>query len=551
MELTSLFRYQRNAGRLAEIVKILGRYGLADWLRGVKVASVQNFLTSLDGQPITGLATEVRIRLALTELGTTFIKLGQVLSTRADLVGPTLADELAGLQDNAPAEPPETVRKTIHAELGRPVEELFAQFEGQALASASVGQVHRARLPGGQQVVVKVQHRDIEETVAGDLDIMLTLAELGEHYSTEVRQYQPRAVLGEFRRTLLRELDFRRELRNLQEFIRNFRADPTVRFPTPYPDLSSRRVLTMEFLDGVPIGKTGRLKAECHDLNAIARHGADVVLAMIFRHGFYHADPHPGNLLVLPGDVIGLLDCGMVGRLEEHTRDAFANALLAALNQDIDRLTDTVIRLASVPPDLDRDAFRAEVHEFLADYGTQSLNQFDLSGALDGLADIIRRYHIVLPPALSMLLRVLVVLEGTSRQLDRSFSLVEMIRPYYAQLVQEKLSPRRLLRRLQRAVVEWDHLLTMLPGDLADILDRVRRGRLEVRLEHRRLQSAVRQLVDGILTAALFLGSTQLLSSRVPPTLLDLSVPGALGCALSLFLGWRLFRATKWGRDEP
>jgi ubiquinone biosynthesis protein len=272
---------------------------------------------------------------------------------------------------------------------------------------------------------------------------------------------------------------------------------------------------------------------------------------MIFRDGFYHADPHPGNLLVLPDTVLGVLDCGMVGRIDEHTRDAFTTMLLAALGRDSGRFTDVVTRLATVPPDLDRDAFEAEVHDFLADYGTRSLNQFDLSGALNGITDIIRRYHLLLPANLSLLLKTLIVLEGTSRQLDRSFSLAEMMRPYYRQAVRAKLSPKRIFRHLQRMFLEWDHLMRMLPADVGDILDRVKRGQFKFHLEHRRLEASIGLLVEGILTASLFLGASLMLSHRVPPApYFDISIPGAIGLFTSLFLVWRVFRATRKSRKD-
>jgi ubiquinone biosynthesis protein len=551
MDLTTLARGQRTAGRLAQILTILCKYSLADWLKAVNVRPVRKFLTSFDGQPIAGLPTEVRIRLALTEMGTTFIKLGQILSTRPDVVGPSLADELSSLQDDTPADSPENVRTLIEAELHRPIAELFADFEDKAFASASIGQVHRARLPDGRQVVVKVLHHNIEDRVAQDLDIMAALAELGEKYSTELRNYRPVATMNEFRRTLLRELDFRRELRNIQEFLHNFRGDKTVCFPAPHPALSSRRVLTLDYLDGIKIADNERLKQEGHDLSAIARRGANVILGMIFRDGFYHADPHPGNLLVLPDTVIGVLDCGMVGRLDENTRDAFTTMLLSAIARDSGQFTDMVTRLAQVPSDLDRDAFEAEVHDFLADYGTQSLNQFDVSGALNGITDIIRRYHLLLPANLALLLKALIVLEGTSRQLDRSFSLAEMIQPYYRRAVQEKLSPRRIFRHMRRMFLEWDHLMRTLPGDVGDILDRVKRGKFTFYLEHHRLEMAVALLVEGLISASLFLSATLMLCFKVlAEPYFDISIPGALGILSSMFLVWRIFRAAKKSRNE-
>jgi ubiquinone biosynthesis protein len=552
MDLSSLARGQRTAGRLAHIMAILCKYSLADWLKAVNVRIVRKFLTSFDGQPIAGLPTEVRIRMALTEMGATFIKLGQVLSTRPDVVGPVLAQELSLLQADTPADPPDAVRALIEAELHRPIKELFAEFEDAAFASASIGQVHRALLRDGRRVVVKVLHKNIESKIATDLDIMMALADLSEKYSSELRNYRPRAVTVEFRRTLLRELDFRRELRSIQEFIHNFQGDATVRFPAPHPALSARRVLTLDYLDGIRIADTSRLKLEGHDLQEIARRGANVVLSMIFRDGFYHADPHPGNLLVLADTVVGVLDCGMVGRLDDHTRDTFTTMLLAAIAKDSGHLTDLVLRLAQVPDELDRDAFEAEIHDAVADYGSQSLNQFDISGALNSLVDIVRRYHLLLPANLALLLKALIVLEGTSRQLDRSFSVAEMIRPYYLRAVREKLSPRRIYRHLMRMLLEWDHLLRTLPGVVSDILERTKRGRFTFRFEHRRLETSVGLLVDGLVSSAMFLGAALMLCFQVPPApFYGLSIPGALGLFFSLFLVWRVLRATKKTRNDP
>jgi ubiquinone biosynthesis protein len=550
MKLSLIYKHKDYLHRFAEIVKVLSKYGLADWMKRIELEDVKKFFTSSDGQAISELSFERRIRLALTELGTTFIKLGQILSTRGDLIGPELATELSELQENTPANRLADVRQTIEEELNKTPEELFAEFEPEALASASIGQVHRATLHDGSQVVVKIQHRGVEDRVNRDLDILEMLAHLAENHSRELRAFRPRATVGEFRRTLLRELDYRKEQRNLQEFARNFKEDETVRFPAVYPELSARRVLTMGFLPGVGVGKTERLKEEGHDLKEIARRGANVFLGMVFRDGFYHADPHPGNIFVMAGEVLGILDCGMVSRLEEDAREAFTTALLAAITGDTNRLIEVITHLAVVPEDLDRDAFRAEVHDFLIDYTNQSLNEFDVSGALNGIISIIRRYHIILPSTLSLFLRFLVVLEGTARLLDPDFSLAEMMQPYYTQVLREQYSPQRILRKIRRAYSDWDQLFTIFPGDFADVLDRIKRGRFEVRLDHRRLQASIQLLVEGILTASLFLGSSLLLSFKVSPTLGEVSVMGLVGLLTSVFLGVRLFRATKRHRDE-
>lgn len=545
MNLQTLGKLDQNAKRLREIVTILGKYGLADWLKGFNYDWVRSWLTSPQGESLGDLTREARVRLALTELGTTFIKLGQILSTRPDLVGPELADELESLQSDTPADSPEVVRATIEAELGKPPEEIFAEFEPSAFASASVAQVHRARLPSGEAVVVKVQHEGIEETIACDFDIISGLAELAEAHAAQLRAYQPAATAAEMRRTLLRELDFTRERRSMGQFTANFAGNERVHFPLAYADYSSRRVLTMEMLDGISLADREALEASGADLNDFAQLGATMYLDMIFRDAFYHADPHPGNLLMLQGGVLGVLDCGMVGRIDDQLRDDFEGMLLAAVNNDADQLTDYVVRLGSVPNDFDRDALRADVGEFLADYAGQSLKDFDLSGALNTMTSIIRRYGIILPSSSSMLLRVLVMLEGTSRQLSPDFSLAELLKPYYAQTLKRRFSPQKLFHRTQRAFRDWERLIDMLPRDLADVLQRVRRGSFEVNLQHRRLEPTVNRLVLGILTAALFMGSAQLWSRGAAPLIGGISLFGALGCAMATLLGVRLLLAIR------
>ena len=296
--------------------------------------SVRDLLASKETQAIAQMPVAVRLRLALTEMGTTYIKLGQVLSTRADLVGPEIAAELRKLQADTPADPPEVVRRTIEDELGKAPEELFAEFEPAAFSSASIGQVHRARLADGQQVVVKVQHAGIQEKVRIDLALLEKLAKLLQEYVPEARNYQPVATTREFRRTLLRELEFTCERSNMEQFTRNFAEDQTVHIPTVFKDRCGKRVLTMELLDGIPGSKSEKLSEAGVDLNELARNAANIFLNMIFRDGFYHADPHPGNFFVLDGGVVGLLDCGMVGRLDDSTRELFEDLLLMLMQRD-------------------------------------------------------------------------------------------------------------------------------------------------------------------------------------------------------------------------
>jgi ubiquinone biosynthesis protein len=545
MRLSSIPQFARDAKRLREIVGILGKYSLADWISRLDYHFVRSLVARFDGKGTTQLTTETRIRLAMSELGTTFIKLGQMLSTRSDLVGSSLAQELSSLQKGAPADPPAVVRGIIETELRRPIAELFAQFDETPIASASIGQVHRAVLPDGTAVVVKVQHPGIEARIHTDLDILATLADLAENNLPELAQYRPKATVAEFRRMLLRELDFGREERNLHEFAAHFAANQTVRFPRSYSQLSTSRVLTMEWLEGIPLADAESLRKAGHDLGDLARRGASIFLEMIFRDGFYHADPHPGNVLVLQGGIIGLIDCGMVGRLDETMREAVEDMLLAVAQGNADRLTTVIIQTGSVPPRLDQSALSADVADFVSYYAGRPLSKLHIGDALKEVVGIVRRYHIILPSPVAMLIKVLIMLEGTSKQLNPQFELIELIKPFQANLVRRRFSPRRRLAQLRRVYLEWENLARMLPRSLAEILQQVKGGQAEIHLEHKNLKSAVNRLVYGMLTSALFLGSSWMLSSKVPPAPGDVSIPGAIGCAVSFLQAMRLYWAIK------
>lgn len=546
MKIDALSRLERHAKRIAEIAAVLGKYGLADLFGGFDYAWLRERLKSSDGQVLTGtVTTAARVRMALTELGTTFIKLGQMLSTRADLLGPELTEELALLQCGVPPDDAGVARATIERELGRPIIELFAHFEDEPMAAASVAQVHGAVLPDGRSVVVKVRRAGVAEQAMTDVEIVQALAELLEKHSPALRAYQPVALVRQFRRTLLREMDFTYERRYLEEFGRNFTEDPTVCIPEVFGDWCSHQVVTMERLEGIRGTDIELLRQSGENLAEFARRGATMYLEMIFRDGFYHADPHPGNLLLLPGGVVGVIDCGMVGRIDEDLRDEVESLLVGVVENDSSVVAEQVLQLGAVPAACSPDKLRIDLQDFMADYTGHPLNEVHVGAALGSLVEIIRRHHIVLPPALALLLKTIIVLEGTSRRLSPEVSLAELMQPYCSRLMLRRLSPTRLAKRARRAYRAWDRLLKTLPKDLKDLLARFRDGTLTVHLDHRHLDPIVNRLVLGILTASIFLGSSQLWSSNAAPLLYGVSVFGALGYGVSLFLGWRLLRAIR------
>lgn len=551
MKISSIPHLFRNVKRATEIVAVLSRYGLADWLSHTNIDFAKDQLKNRDGEILARHTREARIRLALTDLGPTFIKLGQLLSTRPDVIGSKLAAELQQLQSNVPADAPETVIALVESELGQPIEDLFAEFDPVPLASASIGQVHRARLMSGEEVVVKVQHQSIERRVQDDLDVISTLAQLAERIP-ELAPYRPVKTAAEMSRTLRRELDFGREERSLQQFATYFASNPSVHIPRPHTEFCTPRVLTMERLRGLSLHDAAMLVEQGCDLNEIARRGAEIYLQMIFTHGFYHADPHPGNIIVLPGNVIGLIDFGMVGRIEEQLREDIEEMLLTIVQRDVVMLTTLIKRVGTVPPDLDEGAMRADIADFVEQYSTQSLQQFDVSGALNEMTEIIRKYRIMLPAQVSLLIKTLIALEGTTKKLNPNFSLLEVMEPFHRKLMLRRLSPARQIRKFRRIFMQVEHLAEVLPSRILEMLDQVQTGRFDVHLDHRGLGPSVNRLVLGMLASALFLGSSLLLSQKVPPLLFpdnavlgmkDLSLLGISGCAVAILVALRLLRA--------
>ena len=553
VKITTIPHIYRNVNRMTEILSVLSKYGLADGISRLNLDFAKGLLKNRGGEALARHTRETRVRLAMDELGPTFIKLGQILSTRSDLVGAELANELSQLQDSVSIDPPEVVKQIVQDELGQPVEDVFAEFDDEPIASASIGQVHRARLRTGELVAVKVQHAGIQEMVHKDLDVLATLAQLVKRLP-EFAPYRPVETIAEFQRTLRRELDFGREERNLVQFAAKFQENPYVRIPKPFTELCTPRILTMEWVTGIKLNEINTPLDPTYDLAGLAQRGADLYMEMIFGGGFFHADPHPGNLILLPGNKIGLLDFGMVGRIDERLREEFEDLLLAIVNSDVPLLTSLIIRIGSAPSDLNQSSLQNDLADFVSHFGSQSLEQLDLANALQEMMQIIFRYRIILPAQVAMLLKVLVTLEGSAKLLSPQFSLIEVIQRYQRKSVLRRLSPMRRARKLRRLYVEMEHLVETLPSRLTDIFEQIQAGRFDVHLDHRGLEPSVNRLVLGMLASALFMGSSLMLSRQVPPVLFggetnaflgmqDVSILGLAGCAVSLLVGLRLLRA--------
>lgn len=557
MQLSAIPQLYRNVQRWREILAVLQRYGLADWLSqhhfDLEKLPFGSWLTDRQGILLDNYSREARIRMALTELGPTFIKLGQILSTRPDLVGAALADELKGLQASVPPDPPERFRKTVEEALpGLATNELEPIWiEDLPLAAASIGQVHRATLSDGRRVVVKVQRAGIEQTVHRDLDVLVGLAQLAERVPA-LSAWRPVELVRQTTPMLLRELDFDRERQHMHLFRRQLQSQRNVTVPAPIDQYSSRRVLTMEHLDGIPVNQLAEQGVSVERRQHLARILAETYGSMVFRHGVFHADPHPGNLLLLADDRLGIVDFGMVGRIDDRLREMIGDMLLSINAGDGALLTRLVKRAGKAPPELDEAALSIDVSEFLDNYASQSLERFNLMGALNDLSNILHRHRIELPGQSALLLKMLMSLEGSLSTLRAPFNTLDALRPQFRRAASNRLGPRRQLRQLRRIYLELERLMEVMPDQIVGLLDQLRQGRAGIRLEHQRLGPAVNRLVSGLIASALFLGSALMLSMNVPPVLFaerpwagmrNLSLFGLVGVIVSVGLMLRLVRA--------
>ncbi len=442
--------------------------------------------------------------LALEELGPTFVKLGQALSTRPDLLPPDFVAELARLQDRVAPFPTAQARALIESELGAPPERLFASFEEAPLAAASLAQVHAATLPTGEEVVVKVQRPGIVELTATDLDILRDIARLAEEQLPELELYDIPSLVEEFAHTLQGELDFRREGHNADRFRRNFAGSPILYVPRVYWDLTTHRVLTLERIRGIKIDDLQALEAAGLDRHRLALHATEIVMQEIFRDGFFHADPHPGNLFAMPGEVIGAMDLGMVGRLSRALRAQLVPLFTAVVRQDTEFVVESLLRLSIIGREVDREGLRRDLERMLRKYAGRPLKEIRAHEVLEEAMPIAFRRRLRLPNDLWLLSRMLGMLEGLGLKLDPDFDPFAIARPYAQAFLQEQLSPAALAEQAAAAVGDWANLLLDLPSTVPDVVGQLQGGDLSVGIELRRADELL-AAVD-ILTIRLALG---------------------------------------------
>ena len=507
--------------RMREIAEVLSRHGLGYLADLLGLDRWVPFRRGLPGHERHGPphTRPEHVRLALEELGPTFVKLGQVLSTRPDLVPPEYRAELAKLQDAAAQVPAEVVRELIGHECGAHLATLFATFAFQPLAAASIGQAHAATLHDGTDVVVKVRRPGAVEQVEQDLEILQNLAARASRHWEAAAGYDLVGLADEFARTLRSELDYLREGRSAERFVANFADDPGLHIPRVFWEATTSRVLTLERIRGIKVDDLDALDAAGVDRRALAERATRVTAQMVFRDGFFHADPHPGNFFIESDGRIGLIDFGMVGAVDDRLRDRLAALLLGLTRQDADEVAGALLALGTTRGTVNRARLRDDLAALLSRYAGHAVGEIAFGQAIGDVFAIMRRHHLHVPHDVALLLKVVIMDEGMAAQLDPEFRLGGVLAPYARDLVMRHLSPAALATRLGRAGIDAARLGVELPEQLRRLLAAVEDGGVEVRLRPDELESIMvraerlgNRLVAGVIAAAFIDGVAELMA---------------------------------------
>ncbi len=531
--------FMRELPRLHQIASVLIRHGLGDFVQRIGIAGVLeragHILRRGEAPETVALDTATRLRMALEELGPTFVKLGQVMATRVDLFPPRWISELEKLHADVPAVPFEALVPELTRALGRSPHEVFQDIDAQAYGAASIAQVHRAKLQDGTPVVLKVRRPGVRETIDADLRLLRRVSELIESEIPEARRYRPAEIAEQFAKSLEREADFGTETRNIERFAKNFEGDPHIVIPRIYPEFTSDVLLVQAHVEGIPATDIAGVEKASLDKKLLAARGVDAFLKMILLDGFFHADPHPGNVFYLPDNRIVIIDFGMVGRLSPQRRAQVIDLLGGLARMAEEPMLEVLLDWAG-DAYVDEARLAADVNEMAFDYEGVPLRDIRVGNVIRQFAAIVRSHSIVLPSDLSLMFKALITLEGLGRQYDPDFHIINHLTPLVKSALAERYQPAELMRRGRNAVSEFMNVVGGVPRDLARLLRDTRRGKTRVDLDLKRLDSFGRQLdrtldrvTVGIMTASLVIGSAIVLTVRDGPVVLGVPVLPALG----------------------
>ncbi len=538
----------QNIDRLRQILQVLVKYGFGYIIDRLKID--QNILRKnlirfgpIKKLDIFDMPVTVRARKVLEELGPAFIKLGQLLSTRPDVIPLEFCKEFEKLQDEVPAFEYKKVEEVIRNELKNPVDKIFNNFSRTPEAAASLSQVHFAELKTGEKVVVKVQRPDIRKVIKKDLNILEGLAKLAEKRIEESRIYNPVGIVNEFKETILKEIDFNAEAAHVIRFQLNFKDDTTVYVPKIFHNLSTGKVLTIERIKGTKITDIERIEKLGLDRKQIAENGANAIMKQIFIYGFFHADPHPGNIFVIEGNKIVFLDYGMVGRIDEATKDQLANILTAIIERDVPEISDTFIAMGLID-EVDVRKLNLGLADLMDSYYGIPLNELRIGPLLVEIVKLVSQYRVKIPPDLFLLVKTMLTIESVGSSLYPEFNMTVQAKPFVENLLKSRYSPKRIAMEIRKFAKDLYRFKSTFPKDLNIILSRIKKGTLSIDFEHQGLENLIlhmdkvsNRIAFSLIIAALVIGSSIIMQTDKGPLFLGFPVLGIIGFIVASILG--------------
>ena len=563
MDILNIDRTYRNIKRYRQIIGVFISYGFGGIIEQLNIdyyfALGKNIITlNRSGRKkLIRYSNAQRFRMVLEELGPTFIKFGQMISTRHDFIPPAVINELKKLQDDVPSFPYEEVVAVIESSMEAKIHEVFPEFIVEPVAAASISQVHKARLVSGEQVAVKVQRPGIAATIETDIDIMMNLARLIDRHVQELQIYDTVGVVREFAKTIRKELDFQIEGRHVDRFAANFKDDPNV-FITPiHWAVSTREVLTMDWVEGIKIDNIEALIEAGLDPKIIAENGATLILRQVLEFGIFHGDPHPGNLMVLPDNVIAPLDFGIVGHLDEELKQLVLDLVLAIISRDIRQLTSILSTVGVIDEDLvNMRELHADLYDFVDRYYGIPLHQLEVATLIKDFIAITSHHHIRFLPDMMLLVKTLVTIEGVGRNLDPDFDMISHAAPFVKELVAKRMSPKYLSKIAWRQLRELQNLMKMLPRETQEILKKISKGKLKIEYEHvgldplgKNLDRIANRLSFSLIVSATIVASSLIMMTDTGYMFMGYPVLGIIGYLAAGGLGfWLAIAILRSGR---
>ena len=526
---------RRTLSRFDEIIKILRKYDFDKVLGQTTRNKISPFRNEADNKELLKEDFPERLRLMLQELGTTFIKFGQLLASRPDLVGERISEELSQLHDDNPPVGYEDIKEMIETELGGNIEDLFAEFSKTALATASIAQVHEAKLPTGERVAVKVQKPNVAEIVETDLSIMKFIANESDRFNTSLKHLNLPAVLHEFDKSIHKEMDFDNELMNIRHLNDNFIYNDKIIVPTTYPDYSTEKVLTMEYVDGIKLSEVISGNDPKYNKILIADRIVRSYFQQLFLDGFFHADPHPGNIFVTEDNAICYIDFGMMGSLDEDFRQDLAELMIYFSDRNIDGLINQLIRMDILNEKTDINILKSDLNDLFAKYYGVELSRFN--GIIEDLLFLMQKFDVRLPNEFVLMARGLSMVENTGLRLDPDIDVVALLKPFARKLMVQRYNPLKMASNAKNSFFAFEHVLRALPSLISKTIYKVEEGEVTVNIEVKHISEIANQLSLAIIIAALLIGSSLVMLIDVGPRFYEMPVLGFVGFTISLALG--------------